>query len=67
MEGKIFFWDHEDEREIMGEHQNDFENMYLIANSFEDFIGSLMIDDSAPDSDDDDGIVSSWFSDDLDL
>lgn len=67
VEGKILFWDHEDEREIMGEHQNDFENMYLIANSFEDFIGSLMIDDSAPDSDDDDGIVSSWFSDDLDL
>ena len=67
VEGKIFFWDHEDEREIMGEHKNDFENMYLIANTFEDFIGSLMIDNSAPDSDDDDGIVSTWFSDDLDL
>ncbi|WP_298865310.1 SMI1/KNR4 family protein [uncultured Gimesia sp.] len=65
VENKVFFWDHEDEREIVGENQNDFKNMYLIADTFEDFIDSLMIDKSDPGSDD--GIVSSWFSDDLDL
>lgn len=68
VEGKVFFWDHEDEREIIGEHQNDFENMYLIANTLEEFINSMMIDDdTTPESDDgDDGIVSFWLSDDLD-
>lgn len=63
VENQILFWDHEDEQEIVDDHQNDFKNMYLIANTFEDFIDSLIIDKSA--SDGNDGIISSWYSDDL--
>lgn len=39
--GKVFFWDHEDEREITGDPQSDFGNMYLIANTMSEFIERL--------------------------
>ncbi len=38
---KIYLWDHENEREITGISENDFDNMYLLADSFENFINSL--------------------------
>ena len=39
--GKVFFWDHEDEREITGDKQLDYGNMYLIAESLENFLNRL--------------------------
>jgi len=47
--GAVFFWNHDDERQITGEDEHDFGNMYLIANSLPDFIQSLEADpDSVP-------------------
>ena len=39
--GKVYFWDHEGEAAAFGYDEAWYENVYLIANSFEDFINSL--------------------------
>lgn len=42
-EGKVFLWDHENELEIQNDEHEDFKNMYLVAESFEDFFKGLEV------------------------
>lgn len=62
--GKVYFWDHENERPITGVMKNDFGNMHLIAPSFEEFMESLYAvkDDSEEKSD---GIADVWLDENL--
>ncbi len=46
--GKVYFWDKDDEREIAGDRENDFGNVYLIANSFSEFVESLFVAEDEP-------------------
>ena len=62
--GKLFFWDHENERDL-DKNPNDFGNVYLIANSFEEFVESLFAEDEEPIEGLDDKIEDAWFSDDF--
>lgn len=65
-EGQIYFWDHHDEREITGDDENDYGNMYLVAKSFPEFVKLLEVnEDSDIDPDIDDKIESAWFADDF--
>jgi hypothetical protein len=42
-EYRVYFWDHEQECEITGERDTDFQNMYLIAKSTNEFLTSLKV------------------------
>lgn len=46
--GRVYFWDKDDEREITGDRVNDFGNLYLIANSFSEFVESLFVAEDEP-------------------
>ncbi|MBK9262343.1 MAG: SMI1/KNR4 family protein [Polyangiaceae bacterium] len=39
--GKIYFWDHEDELDENGLSRQDYSNVFLVANSLEEFLGKL--------------------------
>jgi len=39
--GKIYFWDHEDELDENGEFVQDYRNVYLIADSLQEFLDGL--------------------------
>ncbi|HRI65419.1 MAG TPA: SMI1/KNR4 family protein [Polyangium sp.] len=41
-EGKIYFWDHEDEIDEDGCFRTDYRNVYLVANSLQEFLDNLM-------------------------
>jgi hypothetical protein len=41
-QGKIYFWDHEDELDENGEFVQDYRNVYLVANSLQEFLDNLM-------------------------
>ncbi|MBK9266108.1 MAG: SMI1/KNR4 family protein [Polyangiaceae bacterium] len=41
-EGKIYFWDHEDEIDENGCFRQDYRNVYLMANSLQEFLDNLM-------------------------
>ena len=40
--GKIYFWDHEDELDENGDFVQDYRNVFLVANSLQEFLDSLM-------------------------
>ncbi|MBK9266107.1 MAG: SMI1/KNR4 family protein [Polyangiaceae bacterium] len=40
--GKIYFWDHEDEIDEGGCFRQDYRNVYLVANSLQEFLDNLM-------------------------
>ncbi|MBK9259793.1 MAG: SMI1/KNR4 family protein [Polyangiaceae bacterium] len=46
-EGKIYFWDHEDELDENGLFVQDYRNVYLVANSLQEFLDSLMTHEEA--------------------
>jgi hypothetical protein len=52
--GAIYFWDHEGEVDTKGNRTPEFSNAYLVANTFEDFVRSIVADDDDDDDDDDD-------------
>ena len=39
--GKIYFWDHEDELDENGLSRQDYRNVFLVANSLQEFLDSL--------------------------
>lgn len=39
--GKIYFWDHEDELDENGLHRQDYSNVFLLANSLDEFLNKL--------------------------
>jgi hypothetical protein len=39
--GKIYFWDHEDELDENGLHRQDYSNVFLVANSLDEFLNNL--------------------------
>jgi len=39
--GKIYFWDHENELDENGNFRQDYANVYLVANSLQEFLDSL--------------------------
>ncbi len=39
--GKVYFWDHEDEFDDNGEGRQDYGNVYLLANSLDEFLNKL--------------------------
>ena len=39
--GKIYFWDHEDELDEDGDFVKDYRNVYLLANSLDEFLDKL--------------------------
>ena len=39
--GKVYFWNHEDEVDYRFSDDNDYSNLYLISNSFNEFINGL--------------------------
>lgn len=39
--GKIYFWDHEDEFDDHGEGRQDYGNVYLLADSLDEFLSKL--------------------------
>lgn len=41
-QGKIYFWDHEDELDENGDFVQDYRNVFLVANSLQEFLDSLM-------------------------
>jgi hypothetical protein len=41
-EGKVYFWDHEDELDEDGDFVTDYRNVYLVANSLQEFLDGLM-------------------------
>jgi hypothetical protein len=43
--GKVYFWDHEDELDEDGDFVTDYRNVYLIANSLQEFFDGLMTDE----------------------
>lgn len=64
--GRVYFWDKDDEREITGDRENDFGNVYLVAESFSEFIESLFVAEDKevhPDPDDDE-LNESWILED---
>lgn len=40
--GKVYFWDHEDELDEDGNFVTDYRNVYLVANSLQEFLDNLM-------------------------
>jgi hypothetical protein len=40
-EGKIYFWDHEDELDENGDFVQDYRNVFLVANSLQEFLDGL--------------------------
>jgi hypothetical protein len=40
--GKVYFWDHEDELDEDGDLVTDYRNVYLVANSLQEFLDGLM-------------------------
>jgi hypothetical protein len=40
--GKIYFWDHEDEIDEEGCFRQDYRNVFLVANSLQEFLDNLM-------------------------
>jgi hypothetical protein len=44
--GKVYFWDHEKEVDYSIASDDDYSNLYLIANSFEEFLDGLYEDSS---------------------
>jgi hypothetical protein len=46
-EGKIYFWDHEDELDENGLFVQDYRNVFLVANSLQEFLDSLMTHEEA--------------------
>jgi len=42
--GKIYFWDHEDELDENGDFVTDYRNVYLLADSLQEFLDGLMTD-----------------------
>lgn len=44
--GKVYFWDHEEEVEVDEDKTPGYDNVYLIADSFQEFLGSLTTLDS---------------------
>jgi hypothetical protein len=38
---RIYFWDHEDEFDDNGQGRQDYGNVYLLADSFDEFLGKL--------------------------
>jgi hypothetical protein len=46
-EGKIYFWDHEDELDEDGDFVQDYRNVFLVANSLQEFLDSLMTHEEA--------------------
>ena len=40
--GKIYFWDHENELDENGDFVQDYRNVFLVANSLQEFLDSLM-------------------------
>ncbi|HMY18667.1 MAG TPA: SMI1/KNR4 family protein [Polyangium sp.] len=40
--GKIYFWDHEDELDENGDFVQDYRNVFLVANSLQEFLDNLM-------------------------
>lgn len=45
--GKVYFWDHEDELDEDGDFVTDYRNVYLVANSLQEFLDSLMTHEEA--------------------
>ena len=45
--GKIYFWDHEDELDENGDFVQDYRNVFLVANSLQEFLDSLMTHEEA--------------------
>lgn len=41
--GKVYFWDHEEEKVVPNDSKTDDTNLYLVSNSFADFIQSLQL------------------------
>ncbi|MBK9266104.1 MAG: SMI1/KNR4 family protein [Polyangiaceae bacterium] len=41
-EGKIYFWDHEDELDEDGDFVKDYRNVFVVANSLQEFLDNLM-------------------------
>jgi SMI1-KNR4 cell-wall len=41
-EGKVYFWDHEDELDENGDFVQDYRNVYPVANSLQEFLDNLM-------------------------
>ncbi|MPQ31648.1 SMI1/KNR4 family protein [Clostridium estertheticum] len=70
--GKIYFWDHENELEAkkmlgfnkLTEINSYWDNVFLVSESFSNFIMDLEIVESS-ESDDDDDLEEIWLSDDL--
>jgi hypothetical protein len=46
-EGKIYFWDHEDELDENGLFVQDYRNVFLVASSLQEFLDSLMTREEA--------------------
>jgi len=46
-EGKIYFWDHEDELDENGDFVQDYRNVFLVANSLQEFLDSLITHEEA--------------------
>ena len=42
--GRIYFWDHENEVDYSVSPDNDYSNLYIIANTFDEFINGLQKD-----------------------
>ena len=45
--GKIYFWDHEDELDENGDFVQDYRNVFLVANSLQEFLDGLMTHEEA--------------------
>lgn len=43
--GKIYFWDHEDELDENGDFVTDYRNVFLVADSLQEFLDGLMTDE----------------------
>jgi hypothetical protein len=41
-EGKIYFWDHEDELDENGDFVQDYRNVFLVANNLQEFLDNLI-------------------------
>ena len=61
---QVYFWDHENECLITGSNKTDYNNLYLIAETFPDFLSRLQTKVGNTDKSGD-GIVGVWLSDDL--
>lgn len=54
--GKVYFWDHEDELDENGDFVTDNRNVYLIANSLQEFLDGLMTHEEADMRDEESGL-----------